>query len=128
MAEPVTFPWWKVVRALAPAVLFWAALVGWLAYLLTERAGQSQEQDEAVVREWIDEARSFRKTLPELIREYAQRLDEYQDDTTRPEVQVKAKEIAVMGMALMDPVRLSEGQLAVFYDIYRIQVVIVGSQ
>src|SRR5262245_5723872 len=126
MAEPVTFPWWKVVRALAPAVLFWAALVGWLAYLLTERAGQSQEQDEAVVREWIDEARSFRKTLPELIREYAQRLDEYQDDTTRPEVQVKAKEIAVQVKALVDPVRLYQGQLPVFPEIYRIQVGFIG--
>jgi signal transduction histidine kinase len=122
MAEHVTFPWWKVVRALAPAVLFWAALVGWLAYLLTERAGQSQEQDEAVVREWIDEARSFRKTLPELIREYAQRLDEYENDATRPEVQSKAKEIAVQIKALVDPVRLYQGQLPVFPEIYRIQV------
>src|SRR5215216_6640010 len=122
MAEPVTFPWWKVVRALAPAVLFWAALVGWLAYLLTERAGQSQEQDEAVVREWIDEARSFRKTLPELIREYVQRLDEYGGDPARPEVRSKAEEIGVQIKALVDPVRLYQGQLPVFPEVYRVQV------
>ena len=70
MPESVRFPWWKVVRALAPAVLFWAALVGWLAYLLSERTDLGPEADEASVHEWIDEARAFRKTLPELVREY----------------------------------------------------------
>ena len=90
MAEPISLPWWKFVRALAPAVLFWAALVGWLAYLLAERTDIGPETDEANLREWIDEARSFRKTLPELIREYLQQLVEHQGDSTSPEVKLKA--------------------------------------
>src|SRR4051794_1787510 len=122
MAEPVSLPWWKAVRALAPAVLFWAALVGWLAYLLSERARQSQEQDEALVREWIDEARSFRKTLPELVREYLQRLDEPDGDATRPDVQRKAEEIQVQIKALVDPVRAYQGQLPSFVEVYRVEV------
>src|SRR5947209_7470217 len=92
MAESVRFPWWKVVRALAPAVLFWALLVGWLAYLLSERTDLGAEADEASVHEWLDEARAFRKTLPELVREYVQRLDAG-GDPDAPEVRAKAEEI-----------------------------------
>lgn len=121
MAERVSLPWWKVVRALAPAVLFWAALVGWLAYLLGERTSLGPESDEANIREWIDEARSFRKTLPELVREYLQRLDE-RGDPTAPDVQAKAEEIAVQIKALVDPVRTYQGQLPVFPEIYRVEV------
>ena len=39
MAEEHPIPWLKYSRALAPAVLFWAALVTVLAYLLTGREG-----------------------------------------------------------------------------------------
>src|SRR5918993_453882 len=74
MADPVPLPWWKFFRALAPAVLFWAALVAWLAYLLGERTDQGAESDEAIMREWIDEGRSFRKTLPEPVRKYQGQL------------------------------------------------------
>ena len=59
MPDPVPLPWWKFARALAPAVLFWAALVGWLAYLLSERTNLGPETDEASIREWIDEARPY---------------------------------------------------------------------
>ena len=93
MPERVSLPWWKFVRALAPAVLFWAALVTWLAYLLSERSDQGRETDEANLREWIDEARSYRKTLPEVVREYLYRLDSYDGDPNRAEVRSKAEEV-----------------------------------
>jgi signal transduction histidine kinase len=126
MTDRVFLPWWKAVRALAPAVLFWAALVGWLAYLLGERTTLGPETDEAAIREWIDEARSFRKTLPELVREYVQRLDEHQGDPGQPEVQSKAEEIGVQIKALVDPVRLYQGQLPIFPEMYRMRVEFVG--
>src|SRR5687767_8603631 len=102
MPDRVSLPWRKVVRALAPAVLFWAALVTWLAYLLSERTDQGRETDEANLREWIDEARSFRKTLPEVVREYLARLDSYDGDPTKPEVRSKAEELGIQLMALVD--------------------------
>src|SRR5260221_2958165 len=126
MPDTIPFPWWKVVRALAPAVLFWVALVAWLAYLLSERTDLGPEADEASVREWIDEARSFRKTLPELVREYLHRLDDYGSDPTHPEVKAKAEEIGQQLRAMVDPVRLYQGQLPVFPEVYRIEVSFPG--
>ncbi|HEX3150286.1 MAG TPA: sensor histidine kinase [Gemmataceae bacterium] len=120
MPDNVRFPWWKVARALAPAVLFWAALVTWLAYLLSERTDLGPESDEASVREWIDEARTFRKTLPELIREYLHRLNDPQ--STTEDVRIKAEEIAQQLKAMVDPVRMYQGQLPVFPEFYRIEV------
>ena len=122
MKKAVPLPWWKFVRALAPAVLFWAALVGWLAYLLNERKDIGVETDEASVREWIDEARTFRKTLPELIREYIDRLDDHGGDPNAPEVQSKAEEIGVQLQAMVDPVRMYPGQLPGFPEFYHIEV------
>jgi len=121
MPERVSLPWWKVVRALAPAVLFWAALVTWLAYLLSERTDQPRETDEANLREWIDEARSFRKTLPEVVREYLHLLSGY-GDPTHPEVRSKAEEVGVQLKALVDPMRVYQGQLPVFPEIYLLTV------
>ena len=122
MAESIPLPWWKFVRALAPAVLFWAALVGWLAYLLTDRTDIGQQTDDASVREWIDECRPFRKTLPELIREYLDDLDDFGGDPNASEVRVKAEEIGVQLKAMIDPLRLYQVQLPVFPEIYRIEV------
>jgi signal transduction histidine kinase len=126
MPEAVRFPWWKVVRALAPAVLFWAALVGWLAYLLSERTDLGPEADEASVHEWIDEARAFRKTLPELVREYVHRLDDHEGDANNLEVRTKAEEIGQQLKAMVDPIRLYQGQLPVFPEFYRIEVSFPG--
>ena len=122
MSEPVRFPWWKVVRALAPAVLFWAALVGWLAYMLTEQTERGIETDEATVREWVDEGRPFRKTLPELVREYVQRLDAPNGDPNSLDARDKAQEITQQLKAMVDPLRLYQGQLPAFVDVYRIEV------
>ena len=76
-------PGWKYFRGLAPPLLVLAVLLGWLAYLLYARAHWWQQTDENNLREWLNEARVFRKSLPELTREY---LDQQQPD--------KAEEIA----------------------------------
>ena len=126
-------PAWKYLRALAPAILFWAVLVGWLAYLLYSRTHWSAESDQANLREWLDESRIFRKTLPELVREYVTLLDDLKAGNGGPEalraraaespsVGDKAAEIREQLRALADPIRQYQGQLPLFPEIYRLEV------
>ena len=126
MADSPAVPWWKYVRALAPAVLFWAVLVGWLSYLLSDRTRSGPENDDANIREWIDETRPFRKTLPEVIREFVRRVDEYDGDPTAFEVQIKFEEIAEQVKVMADPIRQYQGQLPLFPEVYRIELSFPG--
>jgi signal transduction histidine kinase len=105
---------WKYVRGLTPPMLILAVLVGWLAYLLYSRAHWWQESDENSLREWLSEARPYRKTLPELVREYLQEADN--------PLSVKKEEIEEQLRALGDPLRLYPGQLPLFPEIYRIEI------
>src|SRR5262245_57389605 len=104
---------WKYVRGLTPPVLVLAVLVGWLAYLLYSRAHWWQETDENNLREWLNEAVVFRKSLPELVREYLK--SQYPDAT-------KAEEIAEQLKALGVPTRMYQGQLPLFPEIYRLEL------
>jgi signal transduction histidine kinase len=104
-------PGWKYFRGLAPPLLVLAVLLGWLAYLLYARAHWWQQTDENNLREWLNEARVFRKSLPELTREY---LDQQQPD--------KAEEIAEQLKALGIPTRMYQGQLPLFPEIYRLEL------
>src|SRR5947208_17106931 len=68
---PVPRGRWRFLLGLAPAIIFWAILVGWLAYTLYDQTRWWRKADEANLREWLDESRVFRKSLPELARDYA---------------------------------------------------------
>lgn len=112
---------WKYAAGLAPGVLVWLVLVGWLAYLLHDRANWSEEADEAVVREWIDEARNFRKTLPELVADFVR----LKQDSPPPEKLAETRaEITEQMRALAEPTRAYLGQLPGFPVIYRIEVAV----
>jgi signal transduction histidine kinase len=117
--------WWrttaKYALGLAPFVVVWVVLVGWLAALLAARADWSDESDEAVIREWLEEARPFRKSLPELIREYAAHAD---DQAGRAD---KRAELEEQLRALAEPTRAYESKLPGFPIIYRMEVAIPGS-
>jgi signal transduction histidine kinase len=102
---------WKYVRGLTPPVLVLAALVGWLGYALYSRVGWWEESDEYNLREWVNEARVFRRTLPELAREYA----DTRDDRARQEVY---EQMRSMG----NPTRMYRDQLPLFPDIVRMTV------
>jgi len=102
---------WKYVRGLTPPVLVFALLVGWLAYALLARVQVWQDADEFNLREWLNEARVFRKTLPELVREYLDTGDVK-----------KGEEIKEQLRALGDPTRMYTGQLPLFPEIYRLEV------
>src|SRR5262245_63539343 len=61
--------------ALAATVACWAALVGALVYLIVARTGWAHQADQAHLREWLDEARVFRKTIPDLVADYIDMSD-----------------------------------------------------
>lgn len=111
MAAPRRPRGWKYVRGLTPPILVFAILVGWLAYALFARIQVWQDADEFNLREWLNEARVFRKTLPELVREYLATEDP-----------VKAHEIGEQLRALGDPTRMYPDQLPLFPQIYRLEV------
>jgi signal transduction histidine kinase len=110
---------WKYVAGLAPVVLVWGILVAWLTVLLIDRANWPDRSDEAAVREWLDETRNFRKSLPELAREYA-RLSADGAGTDR--LERKADEVGEQVRALAEPTRVYPNQLPLFPEVYRIDV------
>lgn len=116
--------WWRSIAkyalGLAPFVVVWVVLVVWLAALLSARADWSDESDEALIREWLEEARPFRKSLPEVIREYAARSD---DPTGGAD---KRAELEEQLRALVEPTRAYESKLPGFPIIYRLEVVLPG--
>jgi signal transduction histidine kinase len=121
--ESIRVSVFKYTRALAPVVIFWCILIGWLAYLLQSRMKWGVESDRANLQEWIEEARIFRKTLPELVREYLAMIDDYQVVGEENEnLQRKAEEIAEQLRALADPLRMFQGQLPLFVEVYKLQV------
>ena len=113
------------IVGLAPFVVVWIVLVGWLANLLYSRASWSEESDEAIVREWIDETRPFRKTLPELIREYLHLLDEAQlDPNLVGHVSLKRAELGEQLRALTEPTRVYENKLPGFPTVFQLAVIV----
>jgi len=123
-APPRRRPAWAYAEGLAPAILIWLVLVGWLAGLLYSRAGWSEEADEAMVREWLDEARNFRKTLPELVRDYLRLRDEDPAAADPQRLLDKREEIEEQMRGLTEPTRAYLNQLPGFPVIYRLEVVL----
>jgi len=122
-------PGWRLVRGLAPAALLYILLIGWLAHSLYSRTQWWQEADEANLREWLDEARVFRKSLPELVREYLAEREKNalpwelnSENASLGALAVKENEIRDQITALADPTRAYTGQLPLFPEIYRIEV------
>jgi signal transduction histidine kinase len=123
IALPAKRAVWKYVGGLAPVVVLWAVLVGWLVSLLYDRATWSEEADRATIREWIDESRNFRKTLPELVKEYVRIRDDDPDGTDDPRRQeTKRAEVLEHMRSLVEPTRAYVNQLPLFPEIYRLEV------
>lgn len=116
---------WTYAIGLAPVVLVWSALATWLAVLILDRATLTDAADEASLREWLDETRNFRKTLPELIREAIIARDE--EDSNSVRFRLKLEEIKEHISALNEPLRVYQNQLPLFPDVYRIEVLLEGS-
>ncbi len=111
MADTRRDSFWKYARGPALPVIFVAVLVvilGLLLYLLVQ-AGQ--RADEANLREWLEESRVFRKTLPGLVREYLQTDDSQLRD-----------EIGQQLQAMGNPTKMYQSQLPLFPTVYRLEV------
>ncbi len=115
MPSPEHRLFWKYVRGLAPPVLVLLALVVGLAYALYSRVLVLQKTDEESLREWIEESRVFRKTLPELAAEYVQ--------TRNP---LHAAELRQQLASLGEPLKMYQGQLPLFPVVYRLELVFPG--
>ena len=123
------FGWWSTVSkyalGLAPFVIVWLVLVIWLAMLLTEKANYTDAADEALIREWLEETRPFRKTLPELIREYAA-ARESEFETADGKLH-KREELMEQLRSLAEPTRTYESKLPGFPILYRLEVEFTGA-
>jgi len=112
---------WRYVRALGPVIVCWMVLVGLIVYGLVSRAYWVEEADQATLREWLDESRIFRKSLPELVKEYLTLIEDRR--APNPEaIQFKREEIQEQVQALASPLRIYQTQLPLFPDIYRIEI------
>ncbi len=123
VAQPARRAIWAYVAGLAPAVTLWAVMVSWLAWQLNDRIRWSEESDRASIREWIDESRNFRKTLPELVGEYVRLRADDPNGTADPRrLETKRAEILEHIGALVEPTRSYVNQLPLFPEIYRLDI------
>src|SRR5947209_3342188 len=113
--------------ALAATGLCWAALVGALVYLVFSRTSLVQQTDATHIREWLDESRVFRKTLPDLVADYVALRDKYAGPGPDPEeVVYTADEIREQLKVMALPPQMFQGYLPLFPDVYRLEVTFPG--
>jgi signal transduction histidine kinase len=115
---------------LAPPAILLALLIGALAYALYTRVELANEAEKDTLREWLDEARVHRKTLPELVREY---LELVGDDPAHPAadaelLRIRAEEIQAHLAALGNPTKMLPEQLPLFPVIYELRVSFAGTE
>jgi signal transduction histidine kinase len=106
---------WTYVRGLLPPVLLWALFVGVLIDTLRSRLGGGEEYDKAALREWVQEARVFRETLPGLIQDYL-----HSDGPN--EQLLHAEKIREQLKALGDVTKMNQNVLPLFPAIYRLEI------
>lgn len=119
--EPARRAAWRYIGVLAPVVLLWAALAGWLAWQLADRAHWSDESDAAIIREWIEEARPFRRALPDMVAEYASIPAAEADRRDRAR-----REIGEQIRAMIEPTVKYASQLPSFPAVHRLVVELPG--
>ncbi len=113
---------WRYVRGLAAPVLLWSLFAAVLARPLQTYLQGDEQYDEAIVREWIEETRIFRDTLPEMAREYCQSIAQYPtDEFLRYR---KANRIREHLKSMGDPTKMYLGQLPSFPVIYRLELIL----
>ncbi len=129
---------WRYARILAAPLLLWGLVVVALRVPLQTWLDGEKGYDEAVLHEWLDEARGYRGTLREMVEDYLARGHEYvRLRRSRPDAKsenrdvlklkellaVRHEEIYEQLQTLASPSTKREaGQLPLFPIIYRLQV------
>jgi signal transduction histidine kinase len=123
---------WRYFRGLAAPVLLWGLFVVVLIDPLQSWLRGDDRYDEASLREWIEEARVFRETLPEMVHAYLSDLDQARsadpasDPATDPLLLLKAEKIQEHLKSLgTPPTKMYPGQLPLFPILYRLQLRLV---
>ncbi|HMP01500.1 MAG TPA: HAMP domain-containing sensor histidine kinase [Gemmatales bacterium] len=106
--------WRRYLAGLLPPLVLIALLLAVLVFALHSRLQAGAEYDLAALREWVSEARVYRATLPELVRDLAESDAEDAFTVGGPLHQHLA--------ALAEAPRLHQGLLPLFPVIYRMEV------
>jgi len=121
--------YWRYVRGLLGPVVVWGLFVIPLVNTLQYRLQGDEEYDKAALKEWIDESRVFRATLPDLVRKYLEETNpaSREGKTESPEFQeetgsTRLQEIQDQLKALVNPTRVYGGQLPLFPTIFRLEL------
>src|SRR5208282_2040982 len=96
---------WRYMRGLAVPLLLWGVFLGVLFEPLRSWLRGDEKYDEAALREWIQESRIFRETLPEMVADYMDQLkaNPKRDPLEDPLLRSKAEEIEEDLKALGNP-------------------------
>jgi signal transduction histidine kinase len=130
VAEARSHPW-RYARALAAPILVWGLVAVALAEPMRTWLRGENSYDEAALQEWLEESRSFRATLPEMIEIYLMRIhqehaktgDAVERENLLAAVAVERENIRAHLNSLGNPpTKMYAGQLPLFPVIYRLQV------
>jgi signal transduction histidine kinase len=110
--------WWRYAGGLAVPALLWLLFVYILGDALRARLRGGEEYDEATLREWVEESRVFRETLPEMVRNYLEDAEHGRTEVEATEEQQIAEQLRSLGK----PTKMYQGQLPLFPTIYRLEL------
>lgn len=119
MAEHRRF--WRYARGLAVPIALWGLFVFVLADTIRSRMQLGEQYDEDALREWVQESRVFRDTLPESVREYLAAADPERGQPDQ--LPVLAQEIGEILRVLGQPTKMYSAQLPLFPVVYRLELV-----
>lgn len=114
----------RLLFGLVPPLLLLLLVLAALTYALYTRSQLTRQADREALREWLEEARVYRKTLPDLVRDYLAHLPPNGDlpAADDPVLQVRAEELQEHLAALGRPTRLWAEQLPLFPIIYELRL------
>ena len=112
---------WRYLRGLAAPILLWGLFVYVLTDTLRARLHGDEEYDRDALKEWIEESRVFRDTLPEMVKEYIQAAD---PERKRLEQMQIREQLETLG----NPTKMYQGQMILFPSLYRLELVFPNDQ
>ena len=114
---------WRYVRGLAAPVLLWGLFAAVLVEQLQTWLKGDEYYDQAVLREWIEEARVFRETLPRAVRDYVEQWQRFGADRAKEvELNIQAESIHEQLKSLGTLTLAYSGYQPLFPTIYSLKL------